>query len=343
MSALRVAGLLVAALLMVYAIRKYEHRRTNRVDLLVILGLSFGLALVALVPSVTNTVTRLLGLRIEFHAVLFISNIITFGLFLYTLNRANMNQRTLGLLVQKLAQKEYYDTNGLADRGRLIVVVIPAYNEERAILGVLGRIPQDLLGYTVRPLVIVDGASDQTEAVVRRGNYLVASHLVNRGQGDALRTGFGIAMREGADIVMTMDADGQHRPEDMAALVAPIVRDEADYVMGSRFLGHYDERGGVRHLGIVFFTIIINLLGGVKLTDCTNGFRAIRASGLAQLRLREDRFNAPELIMEAARKGLRIQEAPVTITRRAAGYSKKGGNIRYPIGFLSTVVRTWLR
>jgi hypothetical protein len=142
---------------------------------------------------------------------------------------------------------------------------------------------------------------------------------------------------------MTMDADGQHRPEDIEKLARPVIDGEADYVMGSRFLGEYEERGGVRHAGIMLFTTLINVLGRVKITDCTNGFRAIRGSELGKLRLNEDRFSAPELIMEAARHGLRIKEVPVTIVRRAAGESKKPRRLGYPVGFLRTIVRVWLR
>jgi glycosyltransferase involved in cell wall biosynthesis len=166
---------------------------------------------------------------------------------------------------------------------------------------------------------------------------------MNRGQGDALRTGFDIALQQGADIVVTMDADGQHRPEDMERLVKPVIEGQADYVMGSRFLGEYEDRGSLRHIGIVLFTGLINLLGGVKITDCTNGFRAIRGSELAKLELREDRFNAPELIMEAHRHGLRIKEIPVAIKHRVTGESKKPRRLGYPLGFAWTILKIWLR
>jgi len=259
------------------------------------------------------------------------------------LNKANQANRTVGELVRALAKAEYRKTFVPEQNGKSIFVVIPAYNEEKAIGGVLKGMPQEVLGYEVHPIIVVDGASDNTEAVVRRENYMVASHVMNRGQGDALRTGFEIALQQDADIVMTMDADGQHCVEDIEKLVGPIVDGEADYVMGSRFLGQYEDPGGLRHIGIVFFTALINFLGRVHVTDCTNGFRAIRGSDLVKLDLREDRFNAPELIMEAAKKELRIQEVPVTIARRSAGESKKPPRLGYPLGFLRTIVQTWLR
>ena len=142
----------------------------------------------------------------------------------------------------------------------------------------------------------------------------------NRGQGDALRTGFALALERKAAIVVTMDADGQHRPEDLPELLAPILADEADYVQGSRYLGEYDDAGGARDLGIRVFTRLINATSGAGITDCTNGFRAIRGESLARLRLEEPRFSAAELIMESARQGLRIREVsgahPVPEPRR---------------------------
>jgi len=100
--------------------------------------------------------------------------------------------------------------------------------------------------------------------------------------------------------VVTLDADGQHCPEEVERLVASILEDEVDFVIGTRFLGGYEERRSARHFGIVGFSSLISLLCGVRITDCTNGFRAIRASMLARMDLNENQFSAPELIIEAA-------------------------------------------
>jgi hypothetical protein len=147
----------------------------------------------------------------------------------------------------------------------------------------------------------------------------------------------------GAEVVMTMDADGQHRPDQMIDLVTPIVDDRADYVQGSRFRGHYDDQGGARDLGIRGFTALINRVGRTDITDCTNGFRAIRAKSLATMQLTEPRFSAPEIIIEASRNGLRILEVPVHIRRRSHGESKKPRRLSYPLGFLGVIVRTTRR
>ena len=163
-----------------------------------------------------------------------------------------------------------------------VSVVIPAYNEEGIIAEVLERIPDHVFEMEIKPIVVVDGGSDRTGHVVESQGSRAVFHAVNRGQGDALRTGFEISCREGAEIVVTMDADGQHLPEEIEKLIMPIYNGQADYVMGSRFLVHYADSHGVRHIGIVLYSAIISFFSGVKITDCTNGFRAIRASALAR-------------------------------------------------------------
>ena len=221
-----------------------------------------------------------------------------------------------------------------------IAIVIAALDEEEAIVAVLEALPTELYGHRVTPIVVVDGGTDDTAGVVVAAGHVALRHEINRGQGDALRTGFALALERKAAIVMTMDADGQHRPEDLPQLLEPILADEADYVQGSRYLGEYDEAGGARDLGIRGFTQLINAASGANVTDCTNGFRAIRGDALARLQLEEPRFSAAELIMESARQNLRIREVSVHIQSRSHGESKKPRRLRYPLGYLATIIRT---
>jgi glycosyltransferase involved in cell wall biosynthesis len=171
----------------------------------------------------------------------------------------------------------------------------------------------------------------------------VVSHVVNRGQGDALRTGFAIAQAEKSEVVINLDADGQYKPEELDRLVKPIIEGKADFVLGSRFMGFYEESGSVRHLGVVFFSRMISLLTGVKVSDCTNGYRAIRVSELHKLNLREDRFNANEIILEALKHKLRFEQVPVSMMTRAAGETKKPPKLAYPLGVFRVIISTWLR
>jgi glycosyltransferase involved in cell wall biosynthesis len=224
-----------------------------------------------------------------------------------------------------------------------VAIVMAALDEEDSIAGVLADLPASLCGLPVRTIVVDDGSSDDTAALAGKAGAIVASHRRNLGQGDGLRTGFAVALGLGAAVVVTMDADGQHDPSELAHLVKPVVADEADYVQGSRFLGRYDDAGGARHAGIKAFTALINLLARTEITDCTNGFRAVRASGLQRMRLVEDRFSASEIIIEAAARGLRMLEVPVHIRGRDAGESKKPGGLRYPLGYLGAILRSCVR
>jgi glycosyltransferase involved in cell wall biosynthesis len=234
-----------------------------------------------------------------------------------------------------------------AERGRVTVptvaIVMSALDESESIAEVLGDLPEEVSGLAVVPVVVDDGSTDATADIAGQAGAVVVRHPMNLGQGEGLRSGFATAEALGADVVVTMDADGQHDPAELSALVGPVVSDEADYVQGSRFLGRYDDAGSVRDVGIRFFTGLINLLARTRITDCTNGYRAIRVRELTRLDLVEDRFSASEILIETAAAGLRMREVPVHIRSRHAGTSRKPGGIRYPLGYLAVVLRSVAR
>ncbi len=221
-----------------------------------------------------------------------------------------------------------------------VMLVMAAFNEAEVVGRVLSEVPSTVCGLPVVPVVVVDGATDSTQEVVERSGALALVHPTNLGQGAALHTGFEVARRRGATVVVTLDADGQHDPLEMEHLVEPVVADSADYVQGSRFTGHYDDAGSARHLGIVVLTRVVNFLSGAGVTDCANGYRAIRGASLSGLRLDELQFSAAELIVESARTGLRMREVPVHIRTRVAGESKKPRRLAYPLGYLAVAWRT---
>jgi glycosyltransferase involved in cell wall biosynthesis len=230
-----------------------------------------------------------------------------------------------------------------ADERAVLAIVMAAYNEAGSVGRVLEDLPETVCGLIVRPVVIDDGSADGTAEEAREAGAVVGSHARNLGQGDALRTGFAMARLLDARAVVTMDADGQHDPAELASLVSPIVSGDADYVQGSRFLGTDDDAGGARDLGIRGFTLLIRWLTHAKITDCTNGYRAIDGAGLARLKLVEDRFSASEILIQAAGHGLRIREVPVHIRSREIGASKKPRGLGYAGGFLGAIVRSWAR
>jgi len=342
MSELRLFGLLSSLFLGIFIVWQYRLKRLRRSDLLLGGFIVGTLGMVSLYPPVLNEVTLLFGAQTRPMALAIIAIIVLFALFIYIQKELVVVRHSVGDLVRALARAEYQQLYGV-DSHSGIIAIIPAFNEERNLEQILPMLPAEVCGLPLQALVIVDGAKDCSATVARRYNVPTTSHAINRGQGDALRTGFDLALQSDAAIIVTMDADGQHRPEEIERLVTPILANEADYVMGSRFAGHYADQGGARHLGILGFSALISLLSHTQISDCTNGFRAIRASSLAQIELQESRFSAPELIMEAVNKGLRIKEVPVSVLVRHEGESKKPRGWRYPLGFAWTILKVWLR
>jgi len=171
----------------------------------------------------------------------------------------------------------------------------------------------------------------------------VARHVTNRGGGAALRTGYRLMVESGALIVVTLDADGQHRPDEMERLVKPILDGEVDMAHGSRVLGHADRNHFARELGIVFFNRLVSFITRTHVTDCSNGYRAVRTTVLPQLVLRQEQFHTSEFMIEAIKRGIPAKEVPITVEQRLHGHSKKPAVFRYGMGFANAIVRTWLR
>ncbi|MGK2849449.1 MAG: glycosyltransferase family 2 protein [Candidatus Limnocylindrales bacterium] len=346
-SLLRLAGLVLAAVVILVAISRLRRRGSgSRVPALSMLAMGIGLGAVALVPDLVRPIQDVLGLEGEplgrLVTLLVVSTVVMFGLVFYALGRADRANQRVSRLVRALSAAQLEAAQG-GGRWGGILVCVPAFEEVESLPAVLAEIPQEVAGLRTHILVIDDGSRDGTADVARAHGAHVVSHPVNSGQGAALQTGYLVAERVGVDAVVTLDADGQHDPGQMERLVGPIVRGEADFVVGSRRMGEGESDSRARDAGITVYTRLINLLGGTDVSDIANGYRAIRASRLAEIAFTEDQFHNPELLLGAARAGLRVVDVPVTIRRRSAGVTKKGTNLRYGLGFLRVMLKTWLR
>jgi glycosyltransferase involved in cell wall biosynthesis len=315
-----------------------------------LLAVGLGLLIVSTAPDVVRPIQDFIGLGDQpvgrILTVVLVSVGVAYAVIFYLLLKTERQTQRVRRLIRALSAAQV-EQNQSGDRAGGILVIIPAYNESESLPAVLAEVPPTVAGLTTRVLVVDDASRDATRRVATAHGAHVVSHPVNGGQGAALQTGYLIAERLGVDVVVTLDADGQHVPAEMERLVLPIVHEEADFVVGSRRTGSYEREAGTdsaaRNLGIGVFTRMINVLGGTNMTDVANGYRAIRSSRLAEIVFTEDQFHNPELLMGAARAGLRMREVPVTIRVRSAGKSKKGGTLRYGYGFLRAIVRTWLR
>lgn len=194
---------------------------------------------------------------------------------------------------------------------QIIIAVLPAYNEEISI----GSIVLLTSKFVDHVIVINDGSSDRTADIAREAGAEVVLHEVNRGKGVALKTGFTAAVNLGADIIVTMDSDGQHNPADIPKLIDPIFKGEADIVNGSRYLNGLDRNTpAYRRVGQTILDRFTNLNSGLKITDSQSGFRAFSATTVNVFR-----FKAPgmaiesEMLSDAGKAGLRIKEAEISV------------------------------
>ncbi len=344
LTALRAAGLVAAVALIFYAVAR--RRSLRNVDVLILLGSGVGLALVSgteITDALLSTFSfekgnggRILGLAVFAIFVLFL-------LILRALSQSSRNARQLSAALEGLAWEEFRQA-GLPERFKgKIAVVVPAYNEADNIGHVLDRMPAEVCGVPTQTLVIDDGSRDGTGDVAAEHGSPVARHVTNRGGGAALRTGYRLMVESGAEIVVTLDADGQHLPSEMELLVKPILDGEVDMAHGSRVLGQADRNHFARELGIVFFNRLVSLITRTHVTDCSNGYRAVRTTVLPQLVLRQEQFHTSEFMIEAIKRGIPAKEVPITVEQRLHGHSKKPAVFRYGVGFANAIVRTWLR
>lgn len=189
-------------------------------------------------------------------------------------------------------------------------VVIPAYNEASRI----GEVLADVLCLGVSVVVVDDASTDDTADRVRAYPVWLLQHPVNLGQGAALQTGLTFALAQGAQYIVTFDADGQHQASDLPALVGPLVEGQAHYSLGSRFLGQALGMPLTRRWLVQAARLFTRLFSGVHLTDSHNGLRAMTRQGASRIRLTCNRMeHASEILDQIARSGLPFVEVPVTI------------------------------
>jgi hypothetical protein len=344
LTALRSVGLALALILVLYAVLRRHSLRNADVLVLVLAGLA--LAVVTGTEVVNGVLSafsfekgnggRILGLAVFAIFILFIITV-------RALSVGARNSRQLSAALEGLAWEEFRQAGLPARFKGKIAILIPAYNEADNIGHVLDLIPAEVCGVRTEVLVVDDGSRDGTGDVAAEHGALVARHVTNRGGGAALRTGYRLMVESGAEIVVTLDADGQHLPSEMPRLVEPVLSGEVDLAHGSRVLGHADRNTRARELGIVFFNRVVSFITRTHVTDCSNGYRAVRTTVLPQLVLRQEQFHTSEFMIEAIKRGIPAKEVPITVEQRLHGHSKKPAVMRYGLGFANAIVRTWLR
>ncbi len=223
-----------------------------------------------------------------------------------------------------------------------IIIAIPAYNEEYAIGNVVKGIYD--LGMDIDVFVIDDGSNDETLKIAKLHGAEVLRHRINLGGGATIRTAFVLAMRMGADYLVTLDGDGQHDPSELPLMLDAIRKDGAALLIGSRFQGRDElEMKMYRRFGIRFFSWVVSWMTGQEITDATSCYRVYDMNYVMKVlpMLKESQYYSIELITKINRMGGRIIEVPIKDISRVNGDSKKGV-MRYCYNLIRVIVKTVL-
>ncbi len=201
-----------------------------------------------------------------------------------------------------------------------ILVIIPAYNEERSLPGVIARV-RKFPGIDV--LVVNDGSQDATSAVAEKAGANVINLPFNLGIGGAVQTGYLYAFKKGYDVAVQVDADGQHNPDDLMKIIDPVLREKADMVLGSRFVETTGYKASLaRKMGILVFSWVVSFITGQTFKDTTSGYRAVNRR-VIEFFAENYPTDYPEVeaLVLLNRNGFSIKEIPVTMAPREYGES----------------------
>ena len=210
-------------------------------------------------------------------------------------------------------------------------IVLPVFNEDKALPGVLADIRRLAPADSVL-LVVDDGSTDGSADAARAAGARVVRHGFNMGYGVSLQTGFKAALAEGADWVVIMDGDGQHDPASLDVLLAPVRAGEADVVLGSRFLGSPDYRmPWVKRAGVGVFRLMAEVLAGVRVTDPTSGYQALSRKAMTFCAHDVFPFDFPDtdMLISLSKAGLKVAEVPVLMHNHPEGKTMHSGLVPF--------------
>ena len=202
-----------------------------------------------------------------------------------------------------------------------IIIILPAYNQEKNIAGLI----QEVKKYVSKVIVVTDGSTDRTAEVATKLGVIVPEPINKRGKGNAVTRGIELSKSLEPNIVVFMDSDGQHNPKEIPKLIKPLLEEDYDMVIGSRFLGSI-KTSGVNKLGNHLLNLLHFLITFRWVTDTESGFRAFKANKLYSLDIKAPHYELEsDVLLEAIKKKLKIKEVPITIVKKEKGITLLDG------------------
>ena len=351
LSILRLVAVLLGAIVFYIAQRKARTPGSSKINVLLQLLVAIALIVIGVFPSSLDFLFYVTGIDESgggrLVGLLIITTIFLFFLNLYVSSKVDKQALKIDHLTRKVSISSVQADDLARGKDWEVVIVIPAYNEADNLPELLSQMPTEVCGRPAGVVLIDDCSKDNTFDVASSyPNVIAVRNIINRGQGGASRAGYDLALKlPSTKVVAVMDADNQHRVEDLPVVVSPILDNEADFIVGSRRLGleHKEGSTAARQLGISFLSWISGVIIGQKITDVSSGFKGFRRSTLETLDFREEQFQAAETLIHVAGKGARIKEVPIVIRSRFSGESKKGSDWRYGFGFVLSIIVAWWR
>ena len=210
----------------------------------------------------------------------------------------------------------------MVQKQMLVSIIIPVYNEELTVGNVIERVKTIMqqTGLKYEVIVVDDYSADKSLMVAKKYGVRVYRLKMHLGKGYGLRAGF--AKAEG-DVIVTIDSDGSHRPEELPRLLTPILQNQADLVIGSRYLNQKDVAARkLNAFGVQIFNFLIQMLTGVAVTDSQSGYRAMKRAVLKNQQLKSGGYEIEsEMLVKTAKEDFRVVEVPISFEQRTYGRS----------------------
>lgn len=217
-----------------------------------------------------------------------------------------------------------------------VVVTIPAYNEEKTIRKVIRNIKEimDREGYNYKIMVIDDGSTDSTAEIAKKEGVIIHSHPYNYGLAETFKTEMEKILEMDSDIIVHIDADGQYEPAEIPKLIQPIIKGEADFVLGSRFKGSIEKMSFLKRWGNKAFSRVISKITGIRITDAQSGYRAFTRDVARKIKIKSDYTYTQEMIIRAVKNKFKIKEVPIKSYK-----TRKSKLMKSPLDF---AFRAWI-